>query len=158
MKTTLDRHENEGDAAYVQRLLVDPLCDKATDAELAELSGVKVSIVREQRSRQLALHEALQVAEDIGWDGSVYELIRAALTDYALAACAMQRCSHPGCVTPLLMELAEKGVELRLVDGDRFVSTPKKIDDSLRSWIIERREAIVTELKRAETKRMLSLP
>ncbi len=145
---TLDRHENEGHADYVQRILVDPMTPTdATDVELSEWLRAPVSVVREQRSRQLALREALEVAEDIGWEDDVYSLIRAALVDYSLGYCAAKCCTHPKCRTPLLAELAERGVSLKLVDGDKFVSEPRRISDTERSWIVERRSELVSELR-----------
>lgn len=144
----LIRGENESEADFVQRFLVDPLCGDSTDVEIAAALQVKLSVVREQQSRRLALREALQVANDIDWPDDAYSLIRAALVDFALAYCRDGRCSHPKCKTPLLAELAERGIVLRLVDGDRFVSDPKKLSDDDRTWIVERRAAIVAEFSR----------
>ena len=149
--STLDRNPGESDLDYVQRIIVDQMTPRdATDDEVFQICGrsVKLSIIREQRSRMLALAEALALAESIDWTESVYDLIRAALVDYELALCKQGRCSHEVCKSPLLVQLqTEHDVALELADGDKFVSTPRKIPDEVRSWIVARRAALVAELK-----------
>lgn len=149
--STLDRNPGESDLDYVQRIIVDQMTPRdATDDEVFQICdrSVKLSIIREQRSRMLALTEALALAESIDWTETVYDLIRAALVDYELALCKRGRCSHDVCKSPLLVQLqTEHNVTLELVDGEKFVSAPRQIPNEVRSWIVERRASIVSELK-----------
>ena len=46
--------------------------------------------------------------------------------------------------------LREERIELRLVDGTRFISTPREIPDEIREWIVTYRSEIVRELRERE--------
>ena len=49
-----------------------------------------------------------------------------------------------------LRVLENERITLRLVDGTRFVSTPREIPDEIREWIVTYRAEIVRELRERE--------
>lgn len=103
-----------GESGYdmAQRLLVDPFYRGATDAQIAADAATHPNTVARAREALSTANERLVdfgvramrsaelVAGDVGWterDGDLGDLLVAALTDYALRACAAGRCTHELC-------------------------------------------------------------
>lgn len=96
---TLDARDREHVVDHVQRLLVDPLLQGATDAEIAYFAGCSANRVREIagdaaiRLFAIETHPFLVRPESetpMAW-------ARSAVIDAALAHCASGRCRHARC-------------------------------------------------------------
>lgn len=147
---TLSRKPSEADDAYAARLLLDPMFESSTDAEIAEYAKLRVDVVKTERERILCWSFARDVARAVGCPNmDPSELIRKLLVEHAWSVCEAGRCTHKLCTNgrTYAAALERVGVKLRLVDGDRFLSEPRAIPDYVRAWIVTNREAIVAELR-----------
>lgn len=144
------KQEGESDTDVAQRLLLHPQWEGATDSEIAFDGQISHQTVREQRALLLAFNEAQHTARLIGWVGLLPELVTTALRHYATKH-HQDQAEQALTAEPVtfLSVLADQGVTLRLVDGDRFVSEPKKLPEEMRAFIVHNRDSIVAELKNA---------
>jgi hypothetical protein len=108
---TLARRHDEDAESHVQRLLAHDLCVGATDSEIADIANTSIPLVRYVRAQTMRsvsvfrlLSDARVVRRQIGFGGSVFELLSAALRVFATASqrrtealsMAMATSSHPG--------------------------------------------------------------
>jgi hypothetical protein len=99
MTSGLLRRRRERTEDYVQRLLGDWMFEGATDAEIAEWADTSPAEVARIRNDWMLWNLARDVAADVGWTGSIEEMMRDALTRYVGAACKAGTCNHSVCAS-----------------------------------------------------------